>query len=57
MSVVTVGGLKLQPGAKFLQLRGGRMCEFELVEEYSGSMWIAPDTATGEKRLVYVGLP
>lgn len=52
-NVVTVGGLRLEAGSRFLRL--GR--EYELVEPYNGTLWIARDVITGCRVLTDVGLP
>lgn len=52
-NVVTVGGLRLEAGSRFLRL--GR--EFELVEPYNGTLWIARDVITGTTCLTDVGMP
>ena len=47
MSVITVGGIRLEAGARFL--RYGR--EYELVEPYNGRLWLARDVITGTTTL------
>lgn len=53
MSVVTVGGLRIEAGSRFLRL--GR--EFELVEQYNGTLWIARDVITGTTVLTDTRMP